>query len=63
MLGEPSRNVILQYILNKYDVSIASTGAPSITLEEIQTTIQEIFPIGSELIINMLNAELDKMQS
>jgi len=63
MLGEPSRNVILQYILNKYNVSIVSTGTPSITLEEIQTTIQEIFPIGSELIINMLNAELDKMQS
>jgi hypothetical protein len=64
ILGEPSRNMIIIYIQNKYNVSIFSdVGNRSVSVEEIEDTIQELFPIGSELIIKMLEAEIDRTES
>jgi hypothetical protein len=53
--------MIIGFIQEKYGVSIVSNSLHSISVEEIEDTIREIFPIGSELIIKMLEAELDTM--
>ncbi|AFU58306.1 hypothetical protein Ngar_c13680 [Candidatus Nitrososphaera gargensis Ga9.2] len=63
ILGEPSRNMIIIYIQKKYNVSIFSDISRSVSIEEIEDTIQELFPIGSELIIKMFEAEIDRMES
>jgi len=63
IVGEPSRNMIIGYIQEKYGISIFSKSLHSIAVEEIEDTILEIFPIGSELIIRMLEAELDRMSN
>ncbi|TLY02431.1 MAG: hypothetical protein E6K92_05700 [Thaumarchaeota archaeon] len=60
-MGEPSRNMIIGYIQEKYGISIYSNSLHSIAVEEIEDTILEIFPIGSELIVRMLEAELERM--
>ena len=61
IVGEPSRNMIIGYIQEKYGISIYSNSLHSIAVEEIEDTILEIFPIGSELIVRMLEAELERM--
>jgi len=61
IVGEPSRNMIIGYIQEKYGISIFSNSLHPISVEEIEDTILEIFPIGSELIVRMLEAELERM--
>lgn len=63
IMGEPSRNMIIGFIQEKYGIRISSNSLHSISVEEIEDTILEIFPIGSELIIRMLEAELDRMSN
>jgi hypothetical protein len=53
--------MIIGFIQEKYGVSVFSNSLHSISVEEIEDTILEIFPIGCELIIKMLEAELDRM--
>jgi hypothetical protein len=53
--------MIIGLIQEKYGVSAFSNSLHPISVEEIEDTILEIFPIGSELIIRMLEAELDRM--
>jgi len=53
--------MIIGYIQEKYGISIYSNSLHSIAVEEIEDTILEIFPIGSELIVRMLEAELERM--
>ncbi len=56
--------MIIIYIQKKYNVSIFSdVSNRSVSVEEIEDTIQELFPIGSELIIKMLEAEIDRTES
>jgi len=55
--------MIIIYIQKKYNVSIFSEVTRSVSVEEIEDTIQELFPIGSELIIKMFEAEIDRMES
>jgi len=59
ILGEPSRDMIMEYIKAKYGLSIYSNAVRLISLQEIEDTIPEMFPIGGDLIIRMLEAELD----
>jgi hypothetical protein len=61
ILGEPSRNATMQYIQNKYGISIHSGRAHQLTLEEIEDTMEELFTIGASLIIQMIEAELKMM--
>ena len=62
IMGEPSQNMIIEYIQKKYGISIFSRSEHSISIKEIEDTIQEIFPIGSELIVRTLKAEIEKMK-
>jgi hypothetical protein len=61
MLGEPSRNVMIECVQKKYDITLFSNTSRSVSMKEIEDTIQEIFPIGSELIIRMLEAEVGRI--
>jgi len=49
----------MEYIKAKYGLSIYSNAVRLISLQEIEDTIPEMFPIGGDLIIRMLEAELD----
>ena len=62
LLGEQYQVIILGYMQAKYGSSIFSIPGHSITLQEIKDTVRELFPIGGDLIIRMLEAELDLVQ-
>jgi hypothetical protein len=54
--------MIIGYIQKKYGVSVFSTPCRHISLQEIEDTIPEILPIGAELIIRILKAELERLE-
>lgn len=58
VLGEPSRSTTIQYIQDKYGISIQSGHTYQLTLEEVEDAMEELFTIGASLIIEMLEAEL-----
>jgi hypothetical protein len=62
ILGEPSRNMIIAYIQKKYNLPLFSSISRLVSVEDIEDALQEVFPIGSELIIRMLDAEIDRME-
>ena len=61
-MGEPSRNMIVRYIQEKYGISVFSNSGRHISLQEIEDAIPEILPIGAELIIRILEAELERLE-
>lgn len=62
VVGEPSRNMIIAYIQKKYGISVFSNPGRHISLQEIEDTIPEILPIGAELVIRILKAELERLE-
>ena len=62
VVGEPSRNMIIGYIQKKYGISVFSNSGRQISLQEIEATIPEILPIGGELVIRILEAELERLE-
>jgi hypothetical protein len=54
--------MIIQCIQTKYGISVNPDGVNSISMEEIEDTIPEIMPIGSDLVIRMFEAELDRIK-
>lgn len=62
VVGEPSRNMIIGYIQEKYGISVFSNSGRRISLQEIEDAIPEILPIGAELIIRILEAELERLE-
>lgn len=62
ILGEQSADAIIKHIQKKYGVLVFSNPVRSLSLQEIEDTIPEIFPIGGKLIIKILEAELDMVE-
>ena len=61
VIGEPSRNMTMQYIRQKFGTSIVSSSNPTVSLREIEEALEELFTIGAGMIIQMLEAELQMM--
>jgi len=61
VLGEPSRTNTIQFIQNKYHVSPQTGLSRPISVNEVEDALEELFTIGADLIIQMLEAELQML--